>query len=97
MLSQFPDEDVWGRVGCSGIAETHRTLERAQTRAALRRAESPKFERAALRWLGRLVTEHPVTLDEARVACLWLSALPGPEGDLAATSLSGLAYRRVQA
>jgi hypothetical protein len=57
-------------------------------------AESPKFERAALRWLGRLVTEYPITLDEARVACAWLSALPGPEGDLAATSLSGLAYRR---
>lgn len=56
-------------------------------------SESPKFERAALRWLGRLVSEHEVTLDEARVACAWLSALPGPEGDLAATSLSALAYR----
>jgi hypothetical protein len=40
-------------------------------------AESPKFERAALRWLGRLVSEHEITLDEARVACSWLSALPG--------------------
>ena len=57
-------------------------------------AESPKFERAALRWLGRLVTEHEITLDEARVACAWLSALPGQEGDLAASSLSALAYRR---
>ena len=26
-------------------------------------AESPKFERAAIRWLARLVTEQRVTLD----------------------------------
>ena len=57
-------------------------------------AESPKFERAALRFLVRLLAETPITLSEARVACDWLSALPGLEGDLAATSLSGLMFRR---
>ena len=58
------------------------------------KADDPKFERAAVRWLELRLADGGLALDEARVACEWLSALPGPEGDLAATSLSALAYGR---
>jgi hypothetical protein len=56
-------------------------------------AGNRKFERAALRWLCRLLEEQSLTLDEARVACEWLSALSGPDADLALTSLSAFVFR----
>ena len=56
--------------------------------------EHRKFERAALRWLARLIEEQSLTLDEARVACEWLRMLTGPDADLAAGSLAALVYRR---
>lgn len=56
-------------------------------------AGNRKFERAAQRWLVRLIEEQSVTLDETRVACEWLRMLTGPDADLAAGSLAALVYR----
>jgi hypothetical protein len=52
-----------------------------------------KFDRAAQRWLVRLLEEQSITLDETRVACEWLALLTGPDADLAAGSLAALVYR----
>ena len=40
-------------------------------------ADDPKFERAAVRWLQQRLADGGLMLDEARVACEWLSALRG--------------------
>ena len=58
------------------------------------KAGSPKFERAAIRWLELRFADGGLMLAEARVACEWLSALRGPDADLAAGSLGKLCYRR---
>ena len=55
-------------------------------------ADDPKFERAAVRWLDRLLEERVVALSEARRACEWLEQLAGPEANLAAGSLDGLVH-----
>ena len=54
--------------------------------------EDPKFERAAVRWLDRLLEERLVALSEARRACEWLEQLAGPDANLAAGSLDGLVH-----
>jgi hypothetical protein len=54
------------------------------------RADDRKFDRAAVRWLRRLLDEQPVILSEARRACDWLQQLAGDEADLAAGSLRSL-------
>jgi hypothetical protein len=56
--------------------------------------QSPKSDRARVRWLARLLTERDLTLDEARRAGEWLEQLAGPDADLAAGSLAGLVHRR---
>ena len=53
-----------------------------------------KFERAAVRWLGRLLEERPLVLSEVRRACEWLEQLAGEEAGLAAGSLGGLLHGR---
>jgi len=76
-----------------------RELPRLNLKDALRlvalyaRAGNRKYDRAAQRWLVRLLEEQSVTLDETRVACEWLSMLGGPDGDLALGSLAALVYR----
>ena len=54
------------------------------------RADDRKFDRAAVRWLRRLLNEQPLMLSEARRACDWLEQLAGDDADLAAGSLSSL-------
>ena len=54
--------------------------------------EDLKFERAAVRWLDRLLEERLVALSEARRACEWLEQLAGPDAGLAAGSLDGLIH-----
>lgn len=49
-----------------------------------------KFERAAVRWLRRLLDERPMMLSEARRTSDWLEQLKGDDADLAAGSLSSL-------
>ena len=61
---------------------------------AYAKADDPKFERAAVRWLQQRLADGGLMLDEARVACEWLAALRDPDADLAAGSLGKLAYRR---
>jgi hypothetical protein len=51
-----------------------------------------KFERAAIRWLDRLLEERLVALSEVRRACEWLEQLAGPDANLAAGSLNGLVH-----
>ena len=46
-----------------------------------------KFDRAAVRWLGRLLDERPVALSEARRAAERLEQLRGGDPDLALGSL----------
>ncbi len=55
---------------------------------------SPKFERAALRWLNRLIDEGDLALSEVRRTVEWLEQLAGPDAELAAGSLGKFAYRR---
>ncbi len=52
-----------------------------------------KAERAALRWLRRLLDERTLALSEVRAAADWLEQLAGPEADLALGSLSSLIHR----
>jgi NAD(P)H-dependent FMN reductase len=50
--------------------------------------------RAAARWLGRLLEEHPrATIEELALAAAALAALGGPGHDDAAASLVALASR----
>ena len=54
--------------------------------------EDPKFGRAAIRWLDRLLEERLIELSEARRACEWLEQLAGPDASLAAGSLDSLVH-----
>jgi hypothetical protein len=54
----------------------------------------PKYERAAIKWLRRLLDAHELTLSEARRACEWLEQLAEPYGEVAVTSLAGLVHRQ---
>ena len=56
--------------------------------------EDRRFDRAAVRWLDRLLQERLVALSEARRACEWLEQLTGPDASLAAGSLDGLGVAR---
>ena len=56
------------------------------------RAGDRKFDRAAVRWLRRLLEEHPLMLSEARRACDWLEQLAGEDVGLASGSLSSLLH-----
>lgn len=58
------------------------------------RKDDRKFDRAAVRWLRRLLQEQPVMLSEARRAADWLEQLAGAERELAAGSLSRLTRKR---
>jgi hypothetical protein len=51
-----------------------------------------KFERAAIRWLDRLLEERRIALSEVRRACEWLEQLTGPDANLAASSLDELVH-----
>jgi HEAT repeat protein len=44
--------------------------------ALLAEAGDPRFERAAVRWLGRLLLETPATLRDARFAVVLVERLP---------------------
>lgn len=54
-------------------------------------AESDKFEKAAVRWLGRLLTEKPMPLSLAARSVELVAELRGPEAERAATALTSLA------
>ena len=54
-------------------------------------ADDEKFERAAIRWLTRLLEERRIALSEARRACEWLEQLAGADANLAVVSLDALA------
>ncbi len=70
------------------------TLDEALGLAALYASEAdPKAERAALRWLQRLLDERTLALSEVRRAAEWLEQLAGDEADLALGSLSSLISR----
>jgi hypothetical protein len=56
------------------------------------RADDRKFDRAAVRWLRRLLQEQPLMLSEAQRAADWLAQLRGDDGDLAAGSLGSLLH-----
>jgi hypothetical protein len=43
----------------------------------LAQKEDPRFERAAARWVGRLLTETPADLSDARFALALVERLPG--------------------
>jgi HEAT repeat protein len=53
------------------------------------REKDPRFDRAAARWVGRLLAEHPVGLAEGRYALALVERLPG-----CAETLRHLARRR---
>lgn len=54
----------------------------------------PKAERAAIRWLQRLLDERTLALSEVRRAADWLEQLAGDEASLALGSLSSLIHRQ---
>ena len=56
---------------------------------ALAHAGDPRFDRAAARWVGRLLTETPAGLREARFALALVERLP-----LGQDALHGLARQR---
>ena len=56
-------------------------------------ADSPRFEKAAVRWHSRLCREAPLTLDEAQLALSALRALAGPSREGATNALLGIAER----
>lgn len=71
------------------------SLENALALVALyAEAGEGKFERAAVRWLRRLLDERELSLGEARRGCEWLELLEGEDAGLALTSLAGLVHRR---
>ena len=53
------------------------------------RAEHPAFDRAAARWVGRLIAEQPLSLRDARYALALVERLPA-----CAEALRRLASRR---
>jgi hypothetical protein len=53
-------------------------------------AEDDKFERAAVRWLGRLLLEKPMPLALAARCMELVAGLRGPEAERAAAALSAL-------
>jgi len=55
----------------------------------LAQANDPRFDRAAARWVGRLLTETPVGLSDARFALALVERPPGCRD-----ALHGLARRR---
>ena len=55
----------------------------------LAQAGDPRFDRAAARWVGRLLTETPTGLGDARFALALVERLPGCRH-----ALHGLARRR---
>jgi len=55
----------------------------------LAQANDPRFDRAAARWVGRLLTETPAGLSDARFALALVERLPGCRD-----ALHGLARRR---
>ena len=55
----------------------------------LAQTNDPRFDRAAARWVGRLLTETPATLSDARFALALVERLPGCRD-----ALHGLARRR---
>jgi hypothetical protein len=57
--------------------------------AVLAQTNDPRFDRAAARWVGRLLTETPAGLREARFALALVEQLPACRD-----SLHGLARRR---
>ena len=71
------------------------TLNEALGLVALYASEGDdKAERAALRWLRRLLDERTMTLSETRRAVEWLELLAGDDADLAVGSLSSLIHRK---
>jgi hypothetical protein len=70
---------------------THVSLEHALALVVLYAEQGePRFERAAFRWLGRLLLEKPMPFSLA-VRCVELVAeLRGPEADRAAEALEAL-------
>jgi len=56
--------------------------------------QSDKFEKAAVRWLGRLFTEEPMPLGTAAHAVELVAALRGPAASEAAEALQQLAWPR---
>ncbi len=56
---------------------------------------SPRYDRAAVRWHGRLCLEVPgLSLQDAGLALAALQALPGPHGEAGAEALRSLAEAR---
>jgi hypothetical protein len=53
--------------------------------------QDDKFEKAAVRWLGRLLLKRPMPLALAAQCVELVSQLQGPEADRAATALGALA------
>ncbi len=67
------------------------TLDDALSLVALyAEAEDDKFERAAVRWLGRLLLEKPMPLALAARCVELVAGLRGPEAERAAAALSAL-------
>ena len=81
-------------VACEIAATRPLTLDEALGLVALYASEGDdKADRAALRWLRRLLDERTVTLSETRRAVEWLELLAGDDADLAVGSLSSLIHR----
>jgi len=55
--------------------------------------QDAKYERAAIKWLRRLLDRNDLTLSEVRRAAERLEQLAEPYGDVALTSLAGLVHR----
>ena len=69
-------------------------LEALQLTALVALRDRERASRYAVRWLQRLVDEHPtVTIEEAAFAASALAALSGPGPDDAAASLVALVER----
>lgn len=56
------------------------------------RAGDRKFDRAAVRWLRRLLDDQTLMLSEAHRAAEWLEQLVGDDSDLALGSLGSLLH-----
>jgi hypothetical protein len=64
-----------GRVGPIRLAIAWRAIAR-------RAASDPRFDRAAARWFGRLLTETPAGLRDARIALALVERLPAGQDAL---------------
>ncbi len=64
--------------------------------AVLAQTGNPRFDRAAARWVGRLLTETPAALGDARFAVALVEASAGLSGRTARAGSSAMSFAQMQ-